>query len=157
MKVYRFSGFTLIELMIVVAVVGLLVALAYPTYLEQMRDTRRADATGALMGLAGVLERAYTSNGNYCDNGGAGGGNTCGVAGTNDTGTPSGYSATSPVDGGTPVYNLTISAMATSTTFTVSATPIVGGPQAGDKCGTLSLDNAGARTVSTAVSVDNCW
>ncbi|WP_428624775.1 type IV pilin protein [Sedimenticola sp.] len=155
MKV-RISGFTLIELMIVVAIIGVLAAIAYPSYREQVRTTRRADATGALLGLAGVLERRYTANGDYCNAGGAGGADACGD-GTNDTGTPSVYSATSPVDGGTAAYNLTISAMnGTGTTFTLQAAPT--GPQVGDKCGNLTLTQDGTRGVTGAgMTVDDCW
>jgi type IV pilus assembly protein PilE len=158
-KILSLRGFTLMELMIVVAIVGILAAIAYPSYTEQVRKSRRADATGALMGLAGVLERRYTVNGNYCDSGGAGGANTCGAAGTNDTGTSTFYSATSPVDGGTAAYNLTINAMnATGTTYTLHAAPT--GPQTGDKCGTLTLTQDGTRNItgqSTGVTVNDCW
>ena len=153
------NGFTLIELMIVVAIVGILAAIAFPSYTEQVRKTRRADATGALLGLAGVLERKYTENGNYCDSGGAGGANTCGLAGTNDTGTPTIYSATSPVDGGTAAYNLSINAMnAAGTTYTLHATRT--GPQAGDKCGTLTLTQDGTRGITgqaSGITVNDCW
>ncbi|WP_303777162.1 type IV pilin protein [Sedimenticola selenatireducens] len=157
----KLRGFTLIELMVVVAIVGILAAIAYPSYTEQVRKTRRADATGALMGFSGVLERRYTVNGNYCDAGGGGGANTCGVSGTNDTGSPPAtvYSATSPVDGGTAAYNLTINAMnAAGTTYTLHAAPT--GPQTGDKCGTLTLTQDGTRNItgqSTGVTVNDCW
>jgi len=150
----RNAGVTLIELMIVVALIGILASIAYPSFQEQVRKTRRADATGALMGLAAALEREYTSNGDYCDAGGAGGGNVCGDGG-NDTGTPSVYSGVSPVDGGTVAYNLTISAMnAAGTTFTLRATPT--GPQTDDICGFLELDNTGARDMESS-TLAVCW
>lgn len=157
----RGKGFTLIELMIAIVIIGILAAIAYPTYTEQVRKSRRADATGALLGLAGALERRYTENGNYCDVGGTGGANTCGTPGTNDTGTPAStfYSATSPVDGGTAAYDLTINAMnATGTTYTLHASRT--GPQVGDKCGTLTVTQDGTRGITGAnagITVDDCW
>ena len=157
-RLNRVKGFTLIEVMIVVAIVSILAAIAYPSYTEQVRKSRRADATGALLGLAGFLERRYTENGNYCDTGGSGGSSTCGGVG-NDTGTPTGYSATSPVDGGTAAYNLTINTMnAAGTTYTLHATRT--GPQSGDKCGTLTLTQDGTRGITgadTGITVDDCW
>ncbi len=147
------SGFTLIELIIAIAIIGILAAVAIPSYQESVRKSRRKDAQGALVSFANAMERRFTEAGNYCDVGGGGGGNFCGVAGTNDTGTPTIFPATSPVDGGAAAaaYNLTISAMnATGTTFTLRAVPI--GPQAGDTCGTMTLTSLGART-----PVNNCW
>ena len=56
-------GFSLMELMIVVAIVGILAAFAYPSYLEQMRQTRRADCSGALASLGSAMERFFTRHG----------------------------------------------------------------------------------------------
>ena len=109
------SGFTLMELMIVVAVLGLLVAIAYPSYQNYVNDTKRADAQGALTGFAGAMERHYTANNSYL---GAGTGGA-------DTGAPAVYATQSPIDGTPKSYNLTIQA-ATATTYTLRATPIGG-------------------------------
>jgi len=62
-------GFTLIELMIVVAVVAIIAAIAFPSYQNQVQKTRRADAHTALLGAAQTLERCFTRNNSYlnCD------------------------------------------------------------------------------------------
>ncbi len=135
------SGFTLIELLIALAVVGILASIAYPSYTDHVRMTRRADAQGALMGLSNAMERHFTQNSTYCDAANAGPPSVCGAA-ASDTGPPSIYSTQSPIDGGTPYYNLTIEA-ATATTYTLRAAPIAGTGQAMD--GLLELDGTGVR------------
>ena len=132
--------------MIVVAIVGILAAIAYPSYLEQMRQTRRADCAGALASLAGSMERFFTVRYSYE---GAG-------AGTPPT-TPTIFSPTCPVDGGAATYNLTIQA-ADASTFEVRAAPV--GVQANDKCGTLTLTNTGRKGISGAkagLTPEQCW
>lgn len=140
-------GFSLIELMVVVAIVAVIAAIAYPSYLQQIRKTRRADCSGALVSLGSAMERYFTVNSTY-QGAGAGGGNT---------GASTIFSATCPVDGGTATYNLTIQA-ATASTYNLRATPI--GPQAYDKCGTLTLTNTGLKGVTgqdAGVTWQECW
>ena len=124
------KGFTLIELMIVVAIVGIIAAIAYPSYTEHVRKTKRSDGQGALMGLAGAMERHYASNNGY----------TGAASGGADTGSPAIYPDEAPLDGSDKYYDLTIQA-ADATSFTLRATPK--GAQAGD--GMLELDSTGAR------------
>ena len=139
MKLKRLSaGFTLIELMITVAIVGILVSIAYPSYQDSIMKSRRVDAQGALMGFANAMERYYTVNNTYPSAG------TTGI-----------YAATSPVDGGTAYYNLSISA-STSSAYQIQAAPT--GAQATDKCGTLTLDQTGARGFNgTGMTHLDCW
>lgn len=139
-------GFNLVELMIVVAIVGIIAAIAYPSYQEQMRKTRRADCSGALASFASTMERYYTVNNTYA---GAG-------AGTPPT-APTIFPTTCPVDGGTATYNLTIEA-ANDSRFEVRAAPT--GVQANDKCGTLTLTNTGLKGISgasTGMTPEKCW
>lgn len=133
-------GMTLIELMIVVAVLGILIAIAYPSYREHIVKTRRADAQGALMGLANAMERHYTENSTYCGAAVAGGTDACGDGGDKDTGAPDIFPTEAPIDGDDKYYNLTINA-ASATSYTLRATPK--GDQSGD--GYLELTSTGAR------------
>lgn len=147
------TGFTLIELMITVAIVGILAGIAYPSYVNSVMKSRRADAQGALLGLANAMERHFTETNSYCDAGGTGGANNCGDSSINETGTPSIYSPT----GGTAAYNLTISA-ATASTYMLHAART--GAQATDKCGTLTLTHTGAKDITsqdTGVTAAECW
>ena len=131
----------MIELVTVVTIVGILAAIAYPNYEESVRKSRRADAKGALLGLANAMERHFTENNTYL--GAAGGGNT---------GPPAIFPTQAPLDGTTKHYNLSITA-ATQTTYTLAAAPISGGPQANDKCGTLTVSQTGAKGAATT----DCW
>jgi type IV pilus assembly protein PilE len=125
------QGVTLIELMIVVAIIGILTAIAYPNYQEQVNSTRRSDAQGALTGLANAMERHFTANNSYLG---------AGVAGA-DTGAPAIYATQSPIDGSSKFYNLTIQAGITATIYTLRATPING--QVGD--GLIELLSTGQK------------
>ena len=107
------KGFTLVELMIAVAILGILAGIAYPSYQDSVRKSRRADAQGALLGFANAMERYFTVNNSYLG---------------------------APVDGGTPYYNLIISAAA-SNAYTLQATPI--NSQAGD--GFMQISGTGVR------------
>jgi type IV pilus assembly protein PilE len=141
------GGFNLIELMIVVAIVGIIAGIAYPSYLEQIRGTRRADCSGALVSLANAMERHYSVNGSYL---------AAAAAGAN-TGAPAIYSATCPVDGGDATYDVTIQAAAVST-YSLQAAPT--GAQTDDKCGTLTLTNTGVKGVAGAnagMTWQQCW
>ncbi len=124
------AGFTLIEILIVVAILGILAAIAVPAYQDSVRKSRRSDAQGALTSFANAMERHYTTNNTYR---GA-------AAGGADTGAPDIFPTQTPIDGSTKFYNLTIQA-ATNTTFTLRATPI--GGQVGD--GIMELTNTGVR------------
>jgi type IV pilus assembly protein PilE len=138
MKRAKHSGVTLIEIVIVMAIIGILASIAYPSYQEQVRTSRRGDCAGELQLLANAMERSFTLNGTY------------------PVALPAGFNATCPIDGGTPVYNFAV--LNGGATFNISAAPV--GAQAGDKCGTLTLTNLGAQGIngaSAGLTAQDCW
>ena len=135
-------GFTLIELMIVVSIIAIIAAFAYPTYTESVAKSRRADAQSALTGLASAMERFYTTNSTYVGAGQEGSGSSgAPIAGL--------YPSQAPLDGSNKFYNLTLAASATA--YTVTATPT--GGQTGDRCGAFSLTSTGVKNASET----DCW
>ena len=141
MNTRRTAGFTLIELMIVIAIIGLLASIGYPAYQDQVQKTRRADAKSVLMEAANAMERYYTAEGSYTD------------ATQGDD-----YPAKSPIDGATTHYTIDANITGGGTAYTLTATR--SGAQAADKCGNLSLSSTGARTIASAgtgVTADECW
>ena len=131
-------GFTLMELMIVVAIVGIIAAIGYPSYRDQVIKSRRADGMSALLQLADRLERHYSDVGTYKQ---ANGSNT-----TVDDVFPSFAS---------DYYTLTIDAQ-DNIGFTVSSAPK--DTQLKDKCGTFTLNSQGVKTISGgSLPLDDCW
>lgn len=131
----RSAGFSLTELLVALAIAGILAAVALPTYSDHIARTRRATARAALVQAAQWLERAATANGVY------------------------------PLATAIPVGLLTaegghygVSAETGDSTYVLKAVPA--GSQTGDRCGTLVLRNSGEREISDAIpltSADACW
>jgi len=144
MKYKAERGFTLIELMIVVVIIGILATFANSSYQNSVRKARRGDAKAALLELAQLMERNYTEA-NRFDQDPAG---TAIALGTN-----LGFN-TSPNTGGSTFYNLSFATLA-SQSFTLQAVPV--SPQTKDtRCMTLTLSNTGARAASTGNNTE-CW
>lgn len=144
-------GITLIELMIVVAIIAILGGIGYPMYAEQIKKARRGDAQGALYGLANAMEQYATRNPNtgYAD------------AAAGNSGPPIAdvFPQTwAPLDGpeSNKYYDLTlvvvVDAGGYGGSYTLSAAPT--GKMAGDTCGTFTLDNIGNRDDGTG---GGCW
>ena len=123
----RAHGFTLIELMIVVAVVAVLAAIALPSYQDSIRKSRRSEAMADLANAAQLAERFRTVNNTYA-----------GAAG---------IPAQSPATG-TAYYTIAYTDTGTNT-FTLTATPLATGNQNRDRCGTLTINQSGAKFHST--------
>lgn len=120
----RHGGFTLIELMVVVAIVAILVSIALPSYQESVRKGRRGQAKADLVDVAQQAERYRTVNSTY-------GGFT--LTNTNSPAT------------GDVAYVLAMNVAEGGATFTATATPVAGTAQADDRCGVLTINQAGSR------------
>ena len=135
MNNYR-KGFTLIELLIALIVLAILAGIAYPSYMEQVKKSRRGDAQAALLELSQFMEKFYTANSCYQNTGTDG---LCSTAADNTQ--PVLPFTQSPKQGATKYYDLTLQASTIATRYILRATPIAGGAQDGD--GYLELTNTG--------------
>lgn len=136
----KHAGFTLMELMIVVAIIGFIAAIAYPSYQQYIERTRRAAAAGCLLEMAQFMERFYSTNMTYLN----------GAAAPALPGCQAELAA---------FYTLGFSVAPnapTATTFRLEMVPQ--GSQAADTlCATLTIDQAGTRTVTGTGSVATCF
>jgi type IV pilus assembly protein PilE len=134
----RSRGFTLLEVVIVGAIVAILAAIAYPSYINSVQKSRRSEATAALLGAASQLERFSTEKGSY-------------AAATLGTGAGAVYANHTE----NSYYNLSLTNLA-ATTYTIQAAPAA--IQASDPCGTFTYDQQGNKNVSGGTwTKAQCW
>ena len=125
-------GFTLIEIMIVIAIIGIVITIGYPSLTEYVKKGRRAEVVSLLSEQAQTLERFYTRNNVYT-----------GITGLST---------------GNDFY--TITPAIADQTFLLTATRKAGTTMATDKCGDFTLTNTGVRSMNnatTGLTTKDCW
>jgi type IV pilus assembly protein PilE len=133
-------GFTLIELMVTVAIVAILATIATTSYTSQIQKSRRTDARSAVLDLAGREEKLFSTTNAY-------------------SATPSdlGYAGAWPLPVGSGYYKISVTVGAPPVTYQITATPDPAGPQAGDsQCTSLSVDQTGLQTSAPGAAA-TCW
>lgn len=134
------SGFTLIEVMIVVAIIGVLSAIGFPAYTDYIMRGNRSEATAALLEARQFMERYYGANNRYS---------------TAADGNPALPTRLQTIPAGGPT-RYTLSVAATVNSYTLTAVP--SGSMATDKCGSLTITNTGVKGRSTTgPTVAECW
>jgi type IV pilus assembly protein PilE len=139
------GGFTLIELMITVAIIAILAAIAFPSYIQYITRSNRAAAEGYMLEVTSLQQRylldARTYAGPVCPNV-----------------TTAGMTALGASPPPTVSANYSISTCSpTAITFTVTATPIGSQLARDSKCGTLSIDQTGTKSVTGSAGTATCW
>jgi len=127
------NGFTLVEMMVVVAIAGIIFAIAYPSYQDHVIATKRADGMAAMVSLQQAMERYRAANYDY-----------------NVTSVDDVFANQVPVDGGAAYYSLTAEPTDGGAGYLLTATPV--GSLAG-KDNPLTVTHTGARTWG----VKTCW
>ncbi|TFZ00262.1 type IV pilin protein [Ramlibacter humi] len=149
----RTGGFTLLEVMIPMIIIAVLTAIAFPSYLEHVARTRRADARAQLLQAAQFMQRFYAANDSFA---------------MDRSGGPVLSAMPAPLkqspQDGQAIYTLDIPAAGlTVMGYELRMEPAAGGPMASDKCGTLTLASDGRRGVviggvqGNAATVERCW
>ncbi|MGM8885948.1 type IV pilin protein [Psychrobacter sp. 1U2] len=133
-------GFTLIELMIVVAIIGILAAIAYPSYQGYVERTNRADMMSELHNIATEIQSRKLAQGSYS---------------TISTAVMSDFNNKSYPAQGTALYTVTVTPNPLTANWTITATPITGSRMAGD--GNITLNHQGLKCRDTSCGTGNEW
>ena len=136
------AGFTLVELMIAVVIIGILAAIAYPSYTAYVQRSHRAQLKTIMLENAQILERFFTEANAYDVN-------ATGAA-------PAIFDRSPKPNEGRLTYSIGV--VSDTTSFTLTATPVVGGPMEGDACGKFTLNQLGQRgLLDNTSSIAECW
>ncbi len=138
----RANGFTLVELLIALAIVAIITAFAVPSYQESVRKAKRAEGRSMLLDAAQRQEQHFTQHNRYATD----------IVTNNPSDIDSLFLEPSSENGH---YQLTLAAGATTTTFTFTATPQA--PHVDTLCGNLTLNHLGVKGVTGTGTPDECW
>lgn len=151
-------GFTLIEVMIAVAIVSLLAAIAYPTYTAQVAKGRRAEAQSVLLAGQQWMERFYSENHSYKETAGDK------PVSVKDSSLFGGRFTRVPKDSGAVTYDITITGQdggdPGDNDYVIHAVRNAGGSMKSDECGDFTIDHLGRRGIENASSgkmARDCW
>ena len=150
-------GFTLIEVMITVAIVAILASIALPSYQEHVRKAKRAEAQSILLEAAQYMQRYYSGNDRYTATQGSVTTEAVQTLG-DDSLLPAPLRQSPKTGGGSANYTIAVLARDVPPTFTLKATRA--GTMTGDKCGTLTLTGQGVRGLqdqNTGLTTADCW
>ena len=138
----RHRGVTLMELMVVMAILGILAAVGIPTYRNYMIRTNRAEAKIALLQLQTAQEKFYMQNNTFTDNISDASPDGLGLLSTTETGK----------------YDIAIDLGDDGQTYTATASPHAGGGQEDDdSCADFTITQRGTRGVSGPKGAQSCW